>query len=346
MYSRIKHQGYGIKSFLSELGSQLTDKACQLIESQLESEVDVWLYRQPYQRRSQVSRQSQASCQSCGSQRAGDFMRNGHRPRQLVTCYAVLRFWLPRVKCQCNGSVKIPFSILKPYQQIWDDVNGELIRVLPFSASTAKWSPDGSFLAAGTMDGRVFLLDADSMDFKQEMYHGERVQSLRWSLDGRRLASVGERYLRVWDVPHNVLLINETVEAYSIIYIGLSPTGRFLIYSLREALHIWDLDRGEMYAELPHSLEVGAVTSIQWAWSPDERQLAYVLQGYGVNVGDLRIWDVGRREDIAVLYGHSGEMAGVSWSPDGSRLLTTGYDGTVHIWRAPFQPDAAAGTTR
>ena len=43
MYSRIKHQGYGIKSFLSELGSQLTDKACQLIESQLESEVDVWL---------------------------------------------------------------------------------------------------------------------------------------------------------------------------------------------------------------------------------------------------------------------------------------------------------------
>ena len=122
MYSRIKHQGYGIKSFLSELGSQLTDKACQLIESQLESEVDVWLYRQPYQRRSQVSRQSQASCQSCGSQRAGDFMRNGHRPRQLVTCYAVLRFWLPRVKCQCNGSVKIPFSILKPYQQIWDDV--------------------------------------------------------------------------------------------------------------------------------------------------------------------------------------------------------------------------------
>ena len=67
MYSRIKHQGYGIKSFLSELGSQLTDKACQLIESQLESEVDVWLYRQPYQS-SQVSRLRQAVK---GSQRAG-----------------------------------------------------------------------------------------------------------------------------------------------------------------------------------------------------------------------------------------------------------------------------------
>ena len=128
MYSRIKHQGYGIKSFLSELRIKLADNACQAIESQLEREVDVWLYRQPYQRRSQVSRQSQAICQRCGSQRAGDFMRNGRRLRQLVTDYGVLRFWLPRVRCQCNGSVKIPFSILKPYQRIWDDVHNLIKR--------------------------------------------------------------------------------------------------------------------------------------------------------------------------------------------------------------------------
>ena len=122
MYSRIKQQGYGINSFLSELRIKVADSACQAIESQLESEVDVWLYRQAYQRRWRVSRRSQARCQRCGSQRASDFMRNGYRWRQLVTDYGVLRFRLPRVRCHCHGSVKIPFSILKPYQQIWDDV--------------------------------------------------------------------------------------------------------------------------------------------------------------------------------------------------------------------------------
>lgn len=122
MNTRITQRGYGIKSFLSALRVKVADKVCQAIESQLESEVDVWLYRQAYQRRSQVSRQSQATCQRCGSRQASDFMRNGRRLRQLVTDYGVLRFWLPRVRCQCNGSVKIPFSILKPYQQIWDDV--------------------------------------------------------------------------------------------------------------------------------------------------------------------------------------------------------------------------------
>ena len=128
MHSRIKQQGYGIKSFLSELGDELADKARQMIESQLEAEADAWLYRQAYQRRSQVSRQSQASCQRCGSQQAGDFMRNGGRKRQLVTGYRVLPFRMPRVICQCGGSVAIPFSILKPYQRIWDDVRNRIKR--------------------------------------------------------------------------------------------------------------------------------------------------------------------------------------------------------------------------
>ncbi len=135
MSARIPQREYGIKSFLSELKVKVADFASREIESQLEAEVCERLYRQPYQRRSQVSRQSQAICQRCGSRQASDFMRNGWRPRQLVTGYGVLRFGLPRVRCQCNGSVKIPFSILKPYQQIWDDVTEQIGRWADFGLS-------------------------------------------------------------------------------------------------------------------------------------------------------------------------------------------------------------------
>lgn len=126
MNTRITQCGYGIKSFLSALRIKIADIVCQAIESQLEREVDVWLHRQVYQRRSSVSRQSQARCQRCGSQRASDFMRNGRRRRECLSLYGPLRFWLPRVLCRCGGSVSIPFSILRPYQRIWDDVTEQI----------------------------------------------------------------------------------------------------------------------------------------------------------------------------------------------------------------------------
>jgi hypothetical protein len=40
----------------------------------------------------------------------------------------VLDIWLPRVICDCGGSVTIPFSILEPYQRLWDDVVGQIGR--------------------------------------------------------------------------------------------------------------------------------------------------------------------------------------------------------------------------
>lgn len=117
-----------IKAFLDDLHHQLRHHVQQAIETQLETDVTNWLHRDYHQRRASVSRQTQARCQRCGSQRATDFMRNGRRKRQLVTTFGVLDFWLPRVVCACGGSVSVPFSILKPYQQLWDDVAQQIAR--------------------------------------------------------------------------------------------------------------------------------------------------------------------------------------------------------------------------
>lgn len=117
-----------IKSFLNDIYARFNQLMAQSIEEQLESEVDKWLYRAPHKRRKNISRVSQAECQRCGSRKAQDFRRNGHRKRQMVTGVGVVDFWLPRVLCQCGGSVQIPFSILRPYQQIWTDVELQVER--------------------------------------------------------------------------------------------------------------------------------------------------------------------------------------------------------------------------
>jgi len=142
MSARIPQREDGIKSFLSELKTKVADFVSREIELQLEADVCARLHRQPYQRRSQVSRQSQAVCQRCGSRRACDFMRNGRRRRECLSSYGPLRFWMPRVLCRCGGSVSIPFAILRPYQRIWDDVTEQIGRWADLGLSLRQMQAD------------------------------------------------------------------------------------------------------------------------------------------------------------------------------------------------------------
>lgn len=127
--TRIKKSVIEFNSFLSILKQELEELVIRRIEQQLESDVDAWLHRTSHQRRQGVGqRRTAATCVRCQSCRAQDFSRNGHRKRQVVSSYGVLSFWLPRVVCQCGGSVQIPFSILDPYQRLWDDVLDQIGR--------------------------------------------------------------------------------------------------------------------------------------------------------------------------------------------------------------------------
>jgi transposase-like protein len=120
---RIEKADESFKRFLEELHQALRERVVEEIEKRLAVEVREWLSRSRHKRRGVLGhRRSRAECGRCGSCRAADFSRNGYRPRQLVTGFGVLNFRLPRVRCRCGGSVRMPFSTLKPYQRIWHDV--------------------------------------------------------------------------------------------------------------------------------------------------------------------------------------------------------------------------------
>jgi hypothetical protein len=46
----------------------------------------------------------------------------------------------------------------------------------------------------------------------------------------------------------------------------------------------------------------------------------------------VRIWDVAERRQVQALVGHVQHVTGVSFSPDGTLLATSSFDGTVRIW--------------
>ena len=46
----------------------------------------------------------------------------------MLTTAGVVRFGLPRVRCACGGSVAVPLTTVRPYQQVWQDVVEEVGR--------------------------------------------------------------------------------------------------------------------------------------------------------------------------------------------------------------------------
>lgn len=107
----------GVEAYLS---------AC--LNSALEQEETLLLGREPYGRGdSGVKAGITAYCLKCGSRRPGDWWRNGHKQRRLVTVWGrQLTLWMPRLKCRCGGTVHVRFQTVAPRQRLWHDVSAEV----------------------------------------------------------------------------------------------------------------------------------------------------------------------------------------------------------------------------
>ena len=101
------------------------------LNQQLAAAVDILLGRAPYVRRERVPRHMirAGHCQRCRTRHSYRFTRNGYRLRTLLTLCGVIGLDLPRVRCQCGGSVELDFDgWLRPYQRLAHDVEQRIQR--------------------------------------------------------------------------------------------------------------------------------------------------------------------------------------------------------------------------
>jgi WD40 repeat protein/predicted Ser/Thr protein kinase len=214
---------------------------------------------------------------------------------------------------------------------IWDAATAQPLERLSFlgtSNSSVKWSPDGRTFAVGDLLGNLRIWEVAHRRLLTNLVtEGGYVGMLRFSGRGRSLLcgciSPSPREIR-WVRLFNTADWREVPLAGGAfrggIWAALSPDNHTLaVVDAEGTVAWWDVATGRLRAQFPRhfaSLESCLV------FSPDGRTLAGATRE-----GQTTLWDVPSRRSFTVR-GNYRVVYGVSFSPDGQRLISGGGDPT------------------
>ena len=231
---------------------------------------------------------------------------------------------------------------------IWD-VTGDrrLVRQFPTdtvnetpegSPPTFAVSPDGSTLAVSRFDGRVDLIDAETLRRTGgfEAFPGRSALAIEYSPDGRRLAVAGQGGgVGIWDAgseqrvgpfvraPRGPLLENpRNVQA-----VAFGPDGQLAAAGVGGEVRIWDLDSRTLTGpplQLPPFV-------VGLAFSPDGAQLAIPFGVSHPGPSGVEVRDPATGERVARLRSDN-EVRSVTFSPDGRLLAGGQVNGSTLLW--------------
>jgi WD40 repeat protein/predicted Ser/Thr protein kinase len=229
--------------------------------------------------------------------------------------------------------------------KLWDVAEGRERRTLTghtHYVSSVAFVPDGKVLVSGSWDGTVRLWDMADGAERAVLKHGDPVQGLAVSPDGKLLASVGGAFVRS-DLPKMVKLWDlDTGQELAALHghtgwiraVAFSPDGRTLATAGSDTtVRLWDVaSRQELAVLKGHRNTIAGL-----AFSPDGKRLASCGSDHTV-----KLWDVALREERLTLREEIGIIWAVAFAPDGKTLAGAGDTGVVKLWHAAGEEEIRA----
>ena len=252
------------------------------------------------------------------------------------------------VACSFDGT-KVLTGSYDSTAKLWDALNGEMLRTLRGHREqvySVAFSPDGTQALTGSGDGTAKLWGAHTGKMLRTFAHVSIVNTVAFSPDGAAVlagASCAEGTARMWNVATGREL--QTFGGLAgmtggIHSVAFSPDGSRVLagHSLSFAT-LWDTATGEIVGEFFHPLGM----SLSVAFSPDGTQALTRSRN-----GSVRLWDVATGKELKAFsgpktlstnWGNPSDVCPVAFSPDGSKILTSGENGVAvlrAIWPRPF----------
>lgn len=182
--------------------------------------------------------------------------------------------------------------------------------------SEAEISPDGRWIAIGTAQGKISLVDANNGTVEWHLENQGRINALNFSPDGRLLLSAGNSSTAiVRDLSPEHKIVYEWHHPKAIHQADFSPDGNRVVTACGDGIaRIWDTTTGEELFQLgPEKSE------LIWAkFGPNGRRIVTA------HFSALHVWDMETQERIASRHdrriftgGYADWNDAIKLSPDG-----------------------------
>ncbi len=225
---------------------------------------------------------------------------------------------------------------------VWDVPSGDLIKEWDRETTKIALTPDGAFLAAGSEDGLVSVFALPDGKEVATLPRHSKVSALAFGRNVVRprdgAGSLGNWLLAVGDLGAGVAVWNPELKipvsycngsAHHIFALAFSPDGVTLASAGRTFVNLWDIATGKPVLRLPVSEYHRAL-----AFSPDGERLAVSSATGGVEP-EVHVFKLQNGRGLTSLRGLVGEIAKVTFSPDGTKVAAASHRFDTAVWEWP-----------
>jgi WD40 repeat protein/serine/threonine protein kinase len=206
---------------------------------------------------------------------------------------------------------------------------------------SVSFSPDGKQIVTASLDDRRNVSDRSDAATVWDAETGDKlltikeryIDSASFSPDGTRIVTASgsvasPHTAKVWDAITGDRLL--TIEVPGIQFASFSPDGTRIVTTGEQAIaKIWDADSGELLLTIGEDL---GYVQFHVSFSPDSTRIVSA----DLSSAFAKVWDAETGTELFTLQGHSAPLMSASFSPGGTRIVTTSSDGTAKIWDAEY----------
>lgn len=228
--------------------------------------------------------------------------------------------------------------------ELWDCSEVKRVRVMSgHVARVGSLAWNSHILTSGCRAGLIVHHDVRQRQhlISSVNAHAQEVCGLKWSPDGKYLASGGnDNMLCIWPViagqnrSHTQPLYTLNQHQAAVKALAWCPWQNNILASgggtADRTIRFWNCNTGACLNTVDTKSQV---CSLLWSSTYKE-----IISGHGYAQNQLTIWKYPGMIKVAELTGHSSRVLHLAMSPDGTTVLSAGADETLRLWKC-FLPD-------